>query len=639
MMRVRVRQWVERFHDSFDAERALAEVRSLCRHDRFPASEGIQAAAAEVAERAVAAGLRDVEIRQFPATGERSWWTFRAPRPWSPRAAELTLLRTGTRSGVPSDRLRLRYPDQPFTLAAGSTATPDGGVTAPLVSVYDRLPTTGLAGSVAVLACSGFSWPVVCEQLARRGVLGVVAVSPTGGESQIGRLELPPGSPLFAFSVTPSQRQALASHARRGGLVRVEVRTGPAATMPVVIGSWPGSDDDSELLVCAHLCHPSPGANDNASGAVAALGVARALARVSGPRPARGVRFVWGPEFVGMAAFLHDVVLVGGAPVPKAAINLDMVGEDQRLCGGPLIVERAPDHLPTWLNALVEECVAVLPQAGASYSGAVRCDTWTWRATPFVGASDHCLLVDRSIGCPAVQLGHWPDRFNHSSADTPDKVDAMELRRSVSVAAATAAVFCHPGEDTPAELRHLLVRWVTDRLADCLPGREVRNRRVGWIDPRDRDLAVQCLDQRARVAHGCVSALAAAFPDRPAEYRSVREWLDALVDSLLRRLPGGRQELVDGAAALTATWPGPFNLRGLSEAASRRDRDWMSAQLSRDRSRSYATMLALAHAIDGTTGRHALITRAAFSSQLPIRIATAERFFDVLLGTEWASSA
>ncbi|MFD2350428.1 hypothetical protein ACFSTC_15525 [Nonomuraea ferruginea] len=186
---------------------------------------------------------------------------------------------------------------------------------------------------------------------------------------------------------------------------------------------------------------------------------------LAGRRGRRGIRFVWGPEFTGMAAYLHDVA----ARPPVAAVNVDMAGQDQRRCGGPLIVERSPDHLPGFVNALTEHVVAALPQAARSYSGAVACDTWAWRATPFVGASDHSLLVDASIGCPTVSLGHWPDRFNHSAADTLDKLDPAELRRTATVAGAVAAVLAGLAGER-AELEDIAVGWGGGAVARLLAG-------------------------------------------------------------------------------------------------------------------------------------------------------------------------
>ena len=81
------------------------------------------------------------------------------------------------------------------------------------------------------------------------------------------------------------------------------------------------------MLLTAHLCHPRPSANDNASGVAALLAAAGCWPTLPGGGGC-AVRFLWGPEFLGIAAYLHDVVHAGRAPVPVLALNVDMAGED-----------------------------------------------------------------------------------------------------------------------------------------------------------------------------------------------------------------------------------------------------------------------------------------------------------------------
>ncbi|MGW0072547.1 hypothetical protein ACWDUI_34445, partial [Streptosporangium sandarakinum] len=292
----------------------------------------------------------------------------------------------------------------------------------------------------------------------------------------------------------------------------------------------------------------------------------------------------------------------------------------------PLIVERSPDHLPGFVNALAEYVVGALPQAGRSYSGAVACDTWAWRATPFVGASDHSLLVDRSVGCPTVTLGHWPDRFNHSSADTLDKVDFQELRRTATIACATAAVLAAAGEGDRGELERIATRWAAARLLECLP-------RPG-APPADRaaDRARGLLRHRTAVALGALDGVD-RLCGRPGD-PGPRRWIEGLSAHVAGLLPGTRSEPV--GPPLRRTWEGPFNLRGLAEAASPAGRDWIDGRLAADRSRAYALMLALAHGVDGTRDRAELARYAEYAAELPVGTDFADGFLSVLVEAGWA---
>src|SRR6266508_1201239 len=633
---MRLQTWVETFHRSFDATRALADLAAVIRHDRFQASAGIQAAAAEVAEAAITAGLHDVEILQFPADGAERWWSFRAPIAWTPVRAELRLV---NQSGGCGPRL-LAYPEQPYGLATHSAAAPAGGVTARLVRLADQPSPAAVRDAVVLLDDAPRSLAGTLAMLSEQLALGaspIITKRRTATRpSQVGRIELPAGSPLFAFSITPSQMERLVCWAQGGGRVRVLVEVDNSGTMPVVTARLPGTADD-EAMLTAHLCHARPSANDNASGVAALLGIARVLASLARDhRPLRSIRFVWGPEFVGLAAHLSETVGRGRAPWPFAAVNIDMAGEDQRLCGGPLIVERTPDHLPSWLNAVVEECVRLLPQAARSYSGAVPCDTWTWRATPFVGASDHSLLADRAVACPGVQLGHWPDRFNHSSADTINNVDPDELRRTACIAGAAVAAACHACPDDDGDIEQVTLSWAAARVLECLPQTGVDHpSRDGWVDPLDPALQAQRLAHRTDLAVGSVLALRSLLPQRTSRQQAMARWLQGLADhvgSLAAPLAAAPEE----EKTLAATWSGPFNLRGLTERADSRDRAWILRWLEADQGRSYATMLALAHAIDGRSGRQAILRRAAFASELTIQTRKGERFLDVLVRAAWA---
>ncbi|RCG32405.1 DUF4910 domain-containing protein [Sphaerisporangium album] len=447
--------------------------------------------------------------------------------------------------------------------------------------------------------------------------------------------------------------------------------------MPLVTGLIPG-EEATETLLYAHLCHPRPSANDNATGVAALLGIARVLASAggdarsgAGARPRRGVRFVWGPEFTGMAAYLHDVA----ESVPMAAVNVDMAGEDQRLCGGPLIVERAPDHLPGFVSALAEHVVTLLPQAARSYTGAVACDTWAWRATPFVGASDHSLLADRSIGCPAVTLGHWPDRFNHSSADTLDKVDPEELRRIATVAGATIAVLSTATPADHPELEAIAIHWAAARLLECLPsGRAVPDiyEMSGREDGHDASGTERTAGREARLGEKNGARAGSALNARPLELlwhrtdvavaavgwidelcgdrggSASRRWVEDLAAHVATLLPGDHprhrspssppgERAGGGICVPRRTWAGPFNLRGLVEAASPGGREWIGGRLAEERARGYALMLALAHAVDGVRDREAVARYAGLATGLPVEDGFAGRFLDILVESGWAA--
>jgi hypothetical protein len=645
---MRLADLVTAVYDAFDPDLAMTDLDALCTYDRYQASAGITAAAGYVAERAAAAGLAEVSVLSFPADGTRRWWTYHAPLPWTPVRARLTV------SGV----ALVSYPRQPYTLAAYSAPVPLRQL--PLVC-WSAVRLGADPGGALVVADEPVALGAIAGPLTAAGAVAVAA-DPLGGRpdrdpGQVGRLELPPGSKLAAFSVTGDQLTSLTAAARAGAAATIEVAVDESArAMPVVTGLLPGTSDE-EVLLTAHLCHPRPGANDNASGVAALLGAARvlagaaAIAGTGGP----GVRFLWGPEFTGVTAYLHDQVGSGRTPPPALAINVDMAGQDVQRCGGPLVIERGPDDVPSFLPGLAGRCAALLPPASRSYSGAVPCDPWTWRATPFAGGSDHALLADEPTRCQAIALGHWPDRANHSSADTPDLVDPAELRRTGVIACAAAAAARNRADTIlAADVWEATLSWAAEHVLATLPGRRQtppRQRRTGAgagpdagpesdrvLDPRDDANAGRLLRHREGVAVGAIRALSAIDAD-VGWLRSATAWLDSIVSASAERLiaPARPPDPDSRGKALVRRWTGPSNLRALAEAASQADRAWLEHRLAEDRGGNYARAVALMRAVNGERDREEAIWWAALSSELPMPVAFADRFLDLMSLADWTT--
>ncbi len=601
--------------DIDDAMRVLAE---LTRLDRYQGSAGIAAAAELVAAEAERAGLVEVEILRLPADGRVHWWTFAAPASWTPRSASLSIV---------GEAPLVSYPEHPYSLAANSAGTEGTSCTAPIAEAGEPGWPQGALILVESISSLG---PDLFARLRDERAAGFAIVTHPDRPGHVGRVELAAGSALFAFSVDARRFADLRAAVRAGrrAVATVDVDTSPAF-MPVVTART-AAGGPRECLVTAHLCHPAPGANDNASGVAAALAVGSVLTH----RPLRHtVRFVWGPEFVGLAAYLHTRARRADWQPPLTAVNLDMVGQDQRECGGPLIIEHCPDRLPHFVNALADAVVGALPQASRSYSGAVPCDVWAWRGTPYVGASDHSLLVDRSVGCPAIQIGHWPDRYNHSAADSLDKVDPQELRRSAAIAASVLYVACDDDPTRADGLAQLVSQWTAQRMIACLPS------------PAELDPAGDSARRVERIRDAGIGALRSlleigAKPERIVEHE---DWLVGVHASLCGAAAGEQvgsareaADAVGGGAPLNRAWPGPFNLRAFIGQCAPEDRRRLEREIAADRARFYATAMALAQGIDGATPAELVIERAVLDSGLSVERAFAHGFLDAMVRAGWA---
>ena len=58
-------------------------------------------------------------------------------------------------------------------------------------------------------------------------------------------------------------------------------------------------------------------------------------------------------------------------------------------------------------------------------------DKFNYRIVDYWGESDHALFNDAQVGVPSTMMVHFPDKFWHTSFDTPDKVDPTELERNI----------------------------------------------------------------------------------------------------------------------------------------------------------------------------------------------------------------
>lgn len=212
----------------------------------------------------------------------------------------------------------------------------------------------------------------------------------------------------FGFSLNYRQYEFLKEFANRGFKVRLfiesELKVGKLQVLRV---KFKGSHD-KKVGIVAHLCHPSPGANDNASGAALALHLCRELSK---KRLSYDVDVILLPEFYGSlpyASQYNDYEFV---------INLDMVGEDQQKTGSTLMLHETPPLLNTLYDELLYDSMMLFaPTSSDSFSR-------RFFRSAFKSGSDHSVFENYSV--PSPFLGQWPDRYYHTSEDTPDKCDPI----------------------------------------------------------------------------------------------------------------------------------------------------------------------------------------------------------------------
>jgi hypothetical protein len=583
-------------------DHVMACLEQVAEFDRYQSSKGMEQAAAVVAETARTSGLKDVCIQHFPADGTKKWWSFQSPMSWTPRVAHLEIRANGRCV------LEMDHAQQPFLLGTYSAPTPREGLTARLINVRNLQDVLKSSGAVAVIDRTKFTPAKLLPDLISAGAAGFITDAPCcGTKSQAeyrGRIELSPGAPLFAFSVTSHELDLIKAWADEDAAAFAAIEIDNSEFMPVVTGTFPGQQSQDEIWLMAHLCHPRPGANDNASGVAALAGVAAVLAelrqRAGRSGPGKTIRFLWGPEFLGPTAMLRQCWDRGRRRPPSAVINLDMVGENQNLCGGPFVLERSPDCHPALINPIAEHVlgeVFVHTNAGKD----------TWRPRPFHGFSDHALFAGPGIRCPAIQFCHVEDRFNHSSGDTLDKVSSSEMLRATAAAAAVAQILAHDATLSSPLIRRIVAEWCT---------------------------------RASAAAQGIAT-----------DYQSVEDgrWSTGLLQYVARRnasmvnLSNGQPppdpyclETSSEFPAILCNWSGPINLRAMMADLPVNKR-LLVADLIRADKHNYALLMNFAIRADGRRTQMDIISETAFAVEKPIDPAIAEHLFSALIESGWVT--
>ncbi len=471
---IALRKTFEHIWQTYSGEAAWQAVVDISRFHRIQASPGYRQAAQWIYQRLVHDGLQ-AQIHSYPANTGAQFWGYPSFQEWHGVEGHLTLIEPD-KEVLPLADFRAC----PTSLIQRSASFDGEAEVVALDRGEEEGDYEGLDVKGKVVLTRGEVRRVWELAVRKRGAIGILfdgmrvidPVRPAGDLMDIRQYTSfwwqPGDDACFGFVLTPRQGQMLRDLLKReAGSVRVRAHVDARlydGALEAVTGTIPG-DTDQEVLIVAHLCHPQPSANDNASGAAAALEAARTLqaliAQGALPRPKRTLRFLWVPEVSGTYAYLAEREADLGQFV--AGINLDMVGEDQNQTGSVWLIERPSDSVasfaPELLAQLRDELLHLkgMVDISASHAGNGSYPLYRQAEMPFSGGSDHYVLSDPTVGVPTPMLIQWPDRFYHTSADTPDRTDPRSLARSGSLAAMYAYWLAAAGAQDASWLGHEMV--------------------------------------------------------------------------------------------------------------------------------------------------------------------------------------
>ncbi len=427
--------------EEFRPHLAFNGVARLASFHRIQCSPGIRDAALYIRSYLEAEGIQN-ELLSYPAKKGVTWWSQESFPEWEAKSAEFALLEGGKRERLCS------YAELKTSLIQRSAATSCDGIETKMVLVEngaDPAAYEGIDVAGKVVFSRGTPADIAKVAVDKFGAAGVVVDTMREHPPVRDRFDLPDGRQYLSFwPADPERHKAFGFvvSPRQGEVIRKEFASGKKelsvfarvdsrfadGSMEVLSAVIPGETDE-EVVAVAHLCHPEASANDNASGSGTLMEAVRALNHLISlgrlPKPKRSIRFLWVPEMTGSYAYLasHE----DSISKTVAAINLDMVGQNQDLCGSTFTVERPLSALPGFGGDLAALILGHVIKETKNLGSTHWYPTFRHTVGPFSGGSDHHIWGDASVGVTCPMLIQWPDKFYHTSEDTIDKVDPHML--------------------------------------------------------------------------------------------------------------------------------------------------------------------------------------------------------------------
>ncbi len=409
---------------------------------RIQASPGFSEAV-EYLKKAVAS-ISDAKVKvfEYAADGKVEVSNWQNPFGWEGKEGKLELLE-------PEEMTLADFSAEPISLVAHSTQTE---IESEVVYIGKGVSPSDYEGKDVrgkIVLTENLAKHVHKIACIEHGAAGLLTFVPPKGIDELAELRrydaIWPSSEekdktKFGFALKQGDAVRIKQWLFEGKTVRVKAKveaTLGSGKLQVLSALIPGENKNKEIWVAAHVCHPHPGANDNASGSGVLLEVLRVLTQLFKeekiPKPTFSIRFLWIPEWSGTIQFIHhEQDLLKRC---QAMINLDMVGADPTKSGSVLHLFRTPFSLPSTVNNVVRFWLKKEAKVEDKRREGGMVAPLPYQYSRYSAGSDHFMLTDSTVGIPAVMLNQFPDRFYHTSTDTADKLDTRQLSYASRIAA------------------------------------------------------------------------------------------------------------------------------------------------------------------------------------------------------------
>ena len=440
---------LRRLVSPFRAYRILKEITLF---HRFQGSPGLVDAARRMEELILELGPDIVETELIEYTNRAGPEWLPLPAAWSVESAVL----------IVGDR-EYRLEAHP-TLAVAHAPPSDGWVEGEVVAARDPLDPSSYSEKDKIYLVTEHH-TIAYRIAAEQGVAAIIMAKSSARPDAFPAIDLFLTPREISKYSTPALTAPWREASQLEGKnirMKVDATLGEHARLPVV-AAWIGDRNDPGPLVMGHLCHPAPGANDNASGAASSVEAFIALAEAIDEGrlnhlEGRTVRLLLMPEWTGTVLSMEGWL----GSLATAGVNLDMVGAGNWARVAPPRILYPPLTAPKHRLADTMILVASLAELdmGLRY---------------YMFGSDHDILM--AYGRESVMVNQWPDPQYHSDLDDADKIDPSRLAVASIIGAASVYLYGAGAEPPVSWARRVVEDLVLDRLRE---GDEVGARLAGY---------------------------------------------------------------------------------------------------------------------------------------------------------------
>jgi hypothetical protein len=472
-------------------EAAKRNLDTITLQHRMRASSQFDAATQHIVQQLKHYGLDDVDVLEYAADGKTMYGTQKSRPLWEVRFAQLWEVRDND-----GELIRVRklgdWDSVPLTLAQDSLSA---DVTTSLVDIGTGMEASEYEGKDIkgkLVLTSSQPGAVADRAVGELGAAGIISYAPNQKSAwwkqddrliRWGHMGSFPKTKSFAFMISLGAARSLQQRLQAGEIILFHAKVDAShkrGKYKFATAAITGTDKSGEdIHFTCHLDHPRPGANDNASGCVSILEVARTLnALIKGgilPRPSRTIRFLWPAEIEGSIMYLAEHEDPSRI---KANIHMDMVG------GGPVTksvfrISGGPYSVPSFISDLGHEIGYFVNDQTKRHADGE--DVLFPLLAPEGGkepqlalmegldmGSDHDVFFEGTWRIPGLYLHDWPDRYIHTNYDLAANIDPTKLKRAAFIGAVSAWYLANFSDDDVPGVMKMLKRNALQRSAALL---------------------------------------------------------------------------------------------------------------------------------------------------------------------------